>query len=104
MKNDVDLMTARITASVPDYVANGLKQLSIQQGRELSKVAAFILEQAVIEGIESGIIPAEKSMPPEITKAVNLIAQKRGKDSGEVMALLLGRALEEGLEESLFSE
>ena len=104
MKNSVDLMTARITATVPNYVADGLKQLSIQQGRDLSKMAAFILEQAVIEKIEAGIIPSEKSMSPKLIQAINSIAQRKGRNSDEVMAFLLEKAIAEGLGEELLSE
>lgn len=100
MQSDIDLkMTARITATVPDYVMYGIKQLSIQQGREPSNMAAFLLEQAVIQGIANGLIPAEKGIPTKITADINLIAQRQKKDSAEVMAYLLSRAIAEGIGE-----
>lgn len=53
-------MTARITATVPDYVADGIRQLSIKQGREPSNTAAFILEQTIIKAIDSDTIPSRE--------------------------------------------
>jgi hypothetical protein len=104
MKSDVDLeMTARISATVPDYVASGLKQLAMQQGREISSMAAFIIEQAIIREIESGRIPSEKSLPPEIIDSIRLIAQKQGVDVVDAMSFLLSKAIEEGLGEEVIS-
>jgi hypothetical protein len=102
MKSDVDPeMTARISATVPDYVASGLKQLAIQQGREPSSMAAFLIEQAVIKEIESGRIPSEKSLPPQIIEKIRPIAQKRGIDVVDAMSFLLSKAIEEGLGEEV---
>ena len=92
-------MTARITATVPDYVADGIRQLSIKQGREPSTTAAFILEQAIIKAIESNIILSGKLFSSELLTDINLIAKKQGIDSAEVMSFLLSRAIAEGIGE-----
>ena len=92
-------MTARITATVPDYVADGIRQLSIKQGREPSTTAAFILEQAIITAIESNVILSGKLISPELLANINLIAKKQGIDSAEVMSFLLSRAIAEGIGE-----
>jgi hypothetical protein len=104
MKSDVKpAMTARISATVPDYVANGIKQLAMQQGREPSSMAAFIIEQAVIKEIEVGKIPSEQSLQPEITNKIRLIAKKQGVDVIEAMSFLLNKAIEEELGEEISS-
>ena len=92
-------MTARITATVPDYVADGIKRLSIRQGQEPSNTAAFILEQAIIEAIKSNIIPSKELVSSELLADTNLIAKKQGVDSAEVMFFLLSRAIAEGIGE-----
>lgn len=90
-------MTARITATVPDYVANGIKQLSIRQGREPSNTAAFILEQAVIKAIESNIIPSEELVSSQLLTDIDLIAKKQGVNSADVIFFLLSRAISQGI-------
>ena len=54
-------MARKVFASVPDAVAKDLEEWSKQQGRSLSNLIAYLLENSVREAKEQGEFIAEKS-------------------------------------------